>query len=59
MMVSLMVSMSSSSCSVLNIFLNSTWNSIFFDAVCAASTLGGLLASIVSFPSLRPSSCCS
>ena len=39
-MVSLMVSMSSSSCSVLNRFLNSKWNSIFFDLICVASTLG-------------------
>ena len=38
MMVSLMVSTSSSSCSVSNRFLNSTWNSIFFDPICAAST---------------------
>ena len=42
-MVSLMVSMSSSSCSVSNRFLNSTWNSIFFDPIRVASTLGGLL----------------
>ena len=42
-MVSLMVSMSSSSCSVSNRFLNSSWNSIFFDPICAVSTLGGLL----------------
>ena len=41
--VSLMVSISSSSCSVSNRFLNSSWNSIFFDPICLASTLGGLL----------------
>ena len=41
MLISLMLS--SSSCSVSNRFLNSSWNSIFFDPVCAASTLGGLL----------------
>ncbi|KAK2173822.1 hypothetical protein NP493_848g03070 [Ridgeia piscesae] len=41
-MVSLMVSMSSSSCSVSNPFLNSSWNSIFFYPICAAFTLGGL-----------------
>ena len=40
-MVSLMVSISSSYCSVSNRFLNSSWNSIFFDSV--SSTLGGLL----------------
>ena len=44
LMVSLMVSMSSSSCSVSNRFLNSSWNSIFVEPICAASTLGGLLA---------------
>ena len=43
MMVSLMVSMLSSSCSVSNRFLNSNWNSIFFDPIRVASTLGGLL----------------
>ena len=41
--VSLMVSMSCSSCSVSNRFRNSSWNSIFVDTICAASTLGGLL----------------
>ena len=40
--VSLIVSMSSSFCSVTNRFLNSSWNSIFFDPICVASTLGGL-----------------
>ena len=39
-MVSLMVSMSSSSCSVSNRFLNSSWNSIFFDPIRVASILG-------------------
>ena len=43
MMVSLMVSMSSSSYSVSNRFLNSSWNSIFFDPISVASTLGGPL----------------
>ena len=38
--VSLMVSMASSSCSVTNQFLNSSWNSIFFDPIRAASTIG-------------------
>ena len=38
-MVSLMVSMSSSSCSVSNRFLSSSWNSIFFDPILVASTL--------------------
>ena len=37
-MVSLMVSMSSSSCNVSNRFLNSSWNSMFFDPICLAST---------------------
>ena len=41
--VSLMVSMSSSSRSVSNWILNSSWNSIFFDPIRVASTLGGLL----------------
>ena len=43
LMVSLMVSMPSSSCRVTNRFLNSRWNSIFFDPIYLASTLGGLL----------------
>ena len=42
-MVSLMVSKASNYCSVADLFLNSSWNSIFFDPICAASTLGGLL----------------
>ena len=42
-MVSLMVSMSFSFCSVSNRFITSSWNSIFFDPVCVVSTLGGLL----------------
>ena len=42
-MVSFMVSKSSSSCSVWNRFLNSSWNLIFFDPIRVASTLGGLL----------------
>ena len=47
MMVSLMVSMSSSSCSVSNRFVNSSWISIFFDHIRMTSTLG-------FFPPLRP-----
>ena len=44
MMVSLMVSMSSSSCSVSkHRFLNSSWNLIFFDTICLATTVGGFL----------------
>ena len=46
-MVALMVSMSSSSCIVLNRFLNSSWNSIFINPIRVASTLGGLL--VISF----------
>ena len=43
-MVSLMVSMSSGSCSVSNRFFNSSWNSIFFlYPICVGSALGGLL----------------
>ena len=41
--VSLMVSMLSCSCSVSNRFLNSSWNSVFFDPILVASTRGGLL----------------
>ena len=41
--MSVMVSMSSSSCRVSNRFLNSSWNSIFFDPIRVASILGGLL----------------
>ena len=47
--VSLVVSMSSSSCCVSNRFLNSSWNSIFLYPICAASTLGGLFVIIFSF----------
>ena len=47
-MVLLMVSMSFSSC-VLNQFLNSSWNSIFFDSIWAASILGLLLVINVFF----------
>ena len=53
-MVSLMVSMSSSSYSVSNRFLSSSWNSIFFDPIRVASTIGGLLVIYFSFPPLRP-----
>ena len=41
-MFSLMVAMSSSSCSISNRFLNSSWNSIFFYPIFVASTLGDL-----------------
>ena len=50
--VSLMVSMSSSSYSVSNWFLNSSWNSIF-DPICVACTLGGLL--VIHFFSISSS----
>ena len=53
-MVSLMVSMSYSSCGVSNRFINSNWNTIFFDSIRVTSTLGGLLVNSVSFPPLRP-----
>ena len=43
-MVCFMVSMSSSSCSVSNRCLTSSWNSIFFYPICVVSTLGCLLA---------------
>ena len=46
-MVSLVVSTSSSSCSVSNRFLNSSWNSIVLSYSCA-STLGALLV-VISF----------
>ena len=46
-MFSLMVSMSSSSCSVSNRFLNSSWISIFFHPICVVSTLGGLYVLMV------------
>ena len=55
MMVSLMVSSSSSSCSVSNRFLNSSRNSIFFDPVREASIIGGLLV-IILFLSTSTSS---
>ena len=41
-MVSLMVSMSYSSYSVSNWFLNSSWSSIILYPICVASPLGGL-----------------
>ena len=43
MMVILMVSMTSISCSVSNLFLYSNRNSDFFDPIRVASTLSGLL----------------
>ena len=48
MMVSLMVSMSSSACSVQNRLLNSSWNSIFFGPIRVASTLGRLFVIMFS-----------
>ena len=55
MMVSPMLSLSPSSCSVSNRFLNSSWNSIFYDPIYVVSTLGGLLViNFVSFPPQRP-----
>ena len=39
-MVSLIVSMSSSSCSISNRFLNSSWNSVICYPICVTSTLG-------------------
>ena len=48
-MVSHMMLMSDTSCSVSSQFLNSSWNSIFFDPIRVTSTLGGLLV-INSFP---------
>ena len=42
-MVSPILSKSYSSCSVSNWFLNSSWNSNFFDPSRVAFTLGGLL----------------
>ena len=42
-LVSLVMSVSSSPCNVSNRFLNSSWNSIFFDPSCVASTLGCVL----------------
>ena len=52
-MVSLMVSLSS--CSVSNRFLNSSWNSISFHPMCAASTLGGLLVIKLFLSTYMPS----
>ena len=44
--------MSSSSCSISNRFLNSSWNSIFFGPIRVASTVGGLLViNVVLFTS--------
>ena len=43
MAFSLVMSMSSSSFSVSNLFRSSRYNSIFFDSICVVSTLGGLL----------------
>ena len=54
MIVSLIVSMSSSSCSVSHRFVNSSWNLIFFDPIRVLSTLGGLSAINVSLLPLRP-----
>ena len=54
MMVSLMKSMLSSFCSASNRFLNSSWNWNFYDLICVASTLGGLLVINVPFPPVRP-----
>ena len=52
-MVSMMVSMSSSSC-VSNRFLNSSWNSIFFLHICVLPTRGVLL--VISFFLSTPTS---
>ena len=46
-MASFTVSMSSNFCTVLNRFLNSSWNSIFFDPIRVASTLSNLFVIIV------------
>ena len=43
MMASLMVWMSSSFCNIVNWFLSSSWNALFFDPIHVASTLGGHL----------------
>ena len=53
-MVLLMVLMSSSSCSVSNRFLNSSWNSIFFDPIRVASSLGGVLVKHFPYTPLGP-----
>ena len=45
-MASLMVSMPSNSCTVSNPFLNSSWNSIFFDHIRMTSTLSALFVII-------------
>ena len=58
-MVSFMVSMSSSSCSVSNRFLISSWNSSFFDNIYAVSIRGVLLAIDFSFSPQRPVLYCS
>ena len=42
-MDSLMVSMSTRTCSSSNRFVNSSWNSVIFNPICMVSTLGGLL----------------
>ena len=47
-LVSLMVSMSSSFFSVSNRFLNSSWNSTFFDPSWVTSSLGGLFMFFLS-----------
>ena len=44
-----MVSMSSTSCSVSNGFLSLNWNSISFDPIHVASTLGGLVVILFFF----------
>ena len=54
-MVSLIVTMSSSSCSVSNRFPNSSWNSVFFYLICLLSPLRGLMV-IISFVSTSTSS---
>ena len=48
-MVSFMVWMSSSSCSVSNRILNSSWNSIFFDPIRVASTLYAILVLVLLY----------
>ena len=55
MMLSLLVSMSFTSFCFSNRFLNSSWNSLFFDPICAASTLGGLLIMSVFLSTSTPS----
>ena len=46
-------------CRVLNRFLNSSWNTIYFDHICVVSTPGGLLVIPFSFQLLRPVWWCS